>query len=437
MNTLTNNCGTLDGVTILRFAHAFESGGGTERYLDDLDHVLLARNAMTIVRLHLTRRSSGYSSEELIGKGRLVRIALRVLPGNDRHPNGDENQFRFRLKRTLRDWVVYNPLVWPAIGASWIASLRLTHEPGQAVGAGDAAAAVFRNRRVNLAVLHFFGGADAEEVMNEARKVRVPIAIQNHFSNDRFQHLAIRKHAMSADGVAGVNGLELPRYVRNGFMNLSDGIDTEFFRRENARPLENPPSQPVILLPARVVREKGQLDLVHAAALLRRSGVECCLAFAGRADSSSFVNELSQTIASTGLNEHVRFLGDLKLEELRDWYAASAVVGLPTCHHEGLPRIVLEAQSMGVPVVAYNTGGVADGIASGRTGYLLPTGDIPGLANRLREILASASLRAHMGTCGREAAVTRFSLAALAGRHEQFYLRIISDFAARKKMKRP
>ena len=47
--------GILDGCAVLRFAHAFESGGGTERYLDDLDHSLLTRNVMQIVRIYLTR----------------------------------------------------------------------------------------------------------------------------------------------------------------------------------------------------------------------------------------------------------------------------------------------------------------------------------------------------------------------------------------------
>jgi len=418
--------GILDGLAILRFAHAFESGAGTERYLDDLDQVLLARNAMTIMRLHLTRSQSGSPVEETIGRGRLIRIPLPIVPEVASHQNGHDQSSRCLLKQKVRDWIIYNPLVWPTIGAKWTASLRLPHQPGQAVGAGNAAAGVFRARQVNLAVLHFFGGADADEVMNEARKARVPVVILNHYSNDRFLNLSIRKHAMSADGVAGVNGLGLPRYVRHGFTNLSDGIDTGFFCRANARLLGPPPPQPVVLLPARVVREKGQLDLVQAAALLHRAGVECCLAFAGRVDSSDFVNELRQTIARSGLNERVRFLGDLKLEELRDWYAASAVVALPTYHHEGLGRVIIEAQSMNVPVVAYATGGVADGVASGRTGYLLPTGDISGLANRLRELLASPSLRASMGTCGREMAEARFSLAALADRHEQFYAKIIT-----------
>ena len=59
---------------------------------------------------------------------------------------------------------------------------------------------------------------------------------------------------MLANGVAGVNGLGVPRYLRGRFTNLSDGIDTEFFRRANARPLADPPSHPIILLPARSIR---------------------------------------------------------------------------------------------------------------------------------------------------------------------------------------
>lgn len=420
--------GALDGLTVLRFAHAFESGGGTERYLDDLDGTLLARNTMTVVRLHLTRQPAGYGpSEETIGRGRLVRIPLPILPANGSPAPADPGPLRTGWKQTVRDWGLYHPLIWHTVGARWTASRRLEPQPGQAVGAGKAAAEMFRTRRVDLVMMHYFGGADADEVVNEARKAKVPYAVLNHYSNDRFLHLAIRKHVLSASGVAGVNGLGLPRHVRHGFANLSDGIDTQFFRRENARPLENPPAQPVILLPARVVREKGQLDLVRAAAELRRSGVECCLAFAGRVDSSGFVTELHQAMAQAGMTGQVHFLGNLGLEALRNWYAASAIVALPTYHHEGLPRIVLEAQAMGVPVVAYSTGGVADGIASGRTGFLLRTGDIAGLADRLRELLASSSRRAAMGICGREAAETRFSLAALAERHERFYAQVIGS----------
>jgi len=54
---IMTTAGPLDGVTILRFAHAYGSGGGTERYLDDLNRALLARNAMTIVQIQLSHAS--------------------------------------------------------------------------------------------------------------------------------------------------------------------------------------------------------------------------------------------------------------------------------------------------------------------------------------------------------------------------------------------
>lgn len=420
------NPGALSGLTVLRFAHAFESGGGTERYLDDLDRALLDRNAMTIVRLHLARDAAAeHRVEEKLGQGRLVRFPLAVRPGAGSAAN-DEHSLRFRLKQKTRNWILYNPLLWHLGAAQWTASRPLPPQPGQAVGAGAAAADAIRTNRINLAMLHFFGGADAEEVMGEVRRAGIPFALLNHYANDRFLHLAIRKHAMLADGVAGVNGLDVPRYLRNRFTNLSDGIDPAFFRRAHARPLAKPPAGPVVLLPARVVREKGQLDLVRAVASLRRTGLECGIAFAGRSDSSGFAAELHREIAAAEMTECVRFLGALTVEELRDWYAASAIVALPTYHHEGLPRVVLEAQAMEVPIVAYASGGVADGIVPGRTGFLLRTGDISGLADRLRTLLASPDLRATFAAHGRQAAESRFSVSALAERHEQFYARIIA-----------
>ena len=161
-----NKSGRLDNVTVLRFAHAFESGGGTERYLDDLDQTLLQRNAMTIVRLHLTRRPAPCDPVETsLGRGRLIRVPLPILNKNGISSPPDEHSLRFHLKRGLRDWVIYNPLVWRAGGARWTASRQLPPQPGQAIGAGVAAAKVFRTRRVDLVMMHFFGGADADEVL--------------------------------------------------------------------------------------------------------------------------------------------------------------------------------------------------------------------------------------------------------------------------------
>lgn len=423
--------GGLDGRTILRFAHAYETGGGTERYLDDLDNALLQRHALTIYRLHLTKRTPTPAPEvQTIGRGRLILVPLPIVPGQN-SPSGDhEHSLKECAKQAFRDFVLYNPIVWHLGGAKWTSRRRLHAETGQAIGAGQTAAQIMKEARVDLVMMHFFGGADAEEVIAAATARRVPVALLNHYANDRYVHLAIRKHAMLAHAAAGVNGLDVPRYVQGKFTNLSDGVDTDFFRRVLARPLVHPPAHPILLLPGRVIREKGQMDLVQAAARLKQAGIKCSLAFAGRVDSSGFVDDLKAQIARVGLTEDVHFLGTLDLESLRDWYAASAVAVLPTYHHEGLPRVILEAQAMGLPVVAYRSGGVADGVDEGQTGFLLAPGDMDGLTDRLRMLLESAEKRRAIGLQGRQAAEARFSLAALADRHGAFYGRILAEFPA-------
>jgi glycosyltransferase involved in cell wall biosynthesis len=269
--------------------------------------------------------------------------------------------------------------------------------------------------------LHFFGGADADDFLRVCIEYGIPRLLVNHYSNDRYLHMAIRKHVMMSDAVSGVNGLQVPSYLEGKFTNLSDGIDLEFFRNERARPLQVVGKLPIILLPARVIREKGHLDLVRVLDLLRSRGIECLVAFAGRVDSSGFVDELRAKIERCSLVQNVRFLGALDMEELRDWYAASAILAFPTYHHEGLPRIILEAQSMKLPVVAYDIGGVAEGIVNGTTGYVVRLGDITTMAERLAELLQSTHLRKSMGERGRANAEANFGLQSMADRHWQFY----------------
>lgn len=421
--------GALDGVVVVRFAHAFEHGGGLERYLDDLDTSLLRRNAMTIIRMYVSRASEPMTEKiEALGKGRLIKVPLPLPLADSRQLASDKEPSGIILKNLFRDWVLYNPVIWSLLTRSYLAHWKLPRRSGQVVGAGSKTAEILKRHHVDLVMLHFFGGSDADEVAGEARRSGVPYALLNHFSNDRFLNLSIRKHAMFASGVSGVNGLDLPRYVRKGFCNLSDGIDTDFFTLEKSTLPPSAPALPLVLLPARIVRPKGQLDLVRASAAIRKeSGMRFVVGLAGRVESSGFVTELRNEIARLGLVDDVLFLGELSVEELRNWYAASAVVAFPTYHHEGLGRVSLEAQAMHVPVVAYGTGGVAEGIDDGRTGYVVRKGDLAAMCRRLRELLGDRDKRREMGADGRAFIEQRFSLNALASRHEAFYRRVISS----------
>jgi len=148
----------------------------------------------------------------------------------------------------FRDWVLYNPTLWRFGAEKMLLRRPIPRRSGQAVGAGVKVAEILRRQHIDLIVLHFMGGSDSDEIIAEARKDGIPFAVVNHFSNDRFLHLSIRKHALLADAVAGVNGLDLPRYVRQKFHNVSDGIDIDFFQTTLAKaPAADLPAQ--IILP--------------------------------------------------------------------------------------------------------------------------------------------------------------------------------------------
>jgi glycosyltransferase involved in cell wall biosynthesis len=392
-----------------------------ERLVDDLDQTLLQRNAATIVRMHLARNAAAAKrSDAAVGRGRLVRIALPTTPGLEAN-YADEPIHRLDWRMALRRAVFHQPLVWRGLVEPWVRRRRLAPRPGEMIGAGAAFAQLAEEFRFDLCVMHFFGGADADEVIREARRQKLPIALSNHYANDRFLHLAIRQHVLSAVGVGGVNGLQVPAFLRTAFVDLADGIDLDFFHPRHARPIVDAPAHPILFLPARVLRAKGHWDVIQCARRLHSAGLPVTVVFAGRADSGTFVPELRREVDRLGLSAHVRFLGPQHPDQLRDWYHASAATVFPTYHHEGLGRITVESQAMGTPPVAYATGGVADGIRDGETGFLVPTGKVSALTERVARLLRDPALRDRMAHAGRTFVEGKYSLAAFAGRHEAFY----------------
>jgi glycosyltransferase involved in cell wall biosynthesis len=413
---------------ILRYAHAFANGGGgVEQHLEHLDRALLERNAWTIIRILLSNQESPLHEEcTPIGRGRLVRMFVPVRGSDVPEILRQDNQSETNawLREHLRDWLLCNPVLWRLWGRRYVLRRPIPRRIGEPDDIYSIVSDLISRHGVNLVMLHFQGGADAEDVIRAAQAHGVPFAVENHFANDRFRHLAMRKHALLADGVAGVSGVQVPRYLAGRFVNLSNGIDTVFFSRRNVSiPANGGP--PVLLLPARIVRNKGHLDLIGAARELARNTILFEVHFAGREEPGQFADLLRAAIRTAGLESRVRFLGVLNQVRLREAYAAASVVALPTYHHEGLPRVLVEAQAMGLPVVAYNNGGVAEAMQPRQTGFLVRPGDTVGLAARLRELLENPALRGTIGRAGRSFVEKRFSLSALAARHEIFYRRIL------------
>ena len=157
--------GALDGRTLLRFVHAFETGGGMERLVDDLDQILLARNALTIVRMHLGRDlDRPERSIRSLGRGRLIRVALPSTPGLE-STYADHEAPLWDWRQSLRRHVYHAPLIWDLVVRPWVRRRRLRARPGEMIGAGAVFAALAEEFAFDLCLMHFFGSADAAEVI--------------------------------------------------------------------------------------------------------------------------------------------------------------------------------------------------------------------------------------------------------------------------------
>ncbi len=102
---------------------------------------------------------------------------------------------------------------------------------------------------------------------------------------------------------------------------------------------------------------------------------------------------------------------------------------LLTSHNEANPVSILEAMSVGKPVVATDVGSIHEAVADGRTGYLVPPGDATALSARLVELLEDPLRAQEMGAAAREAVVENWSVEAMVRRYE----RLIASIYCRKR----
>ena len=271
---------------------------------------------------------------------------------------------------------------------------------------------------VDLIALHWFS-YDVGTLISHAVKHRIPYVMINHFDNSRFSAKRTLRWVEKAAAFGGVSNLNVPSGLEGRYVNLSDAVDVDFFSPSQARQVCRPEGF-VVLLPSRLVAGKGHADVLLAAKKLLEAGKNLSVVFAGVVESVQLEVELKKKMTLWGMRDRVFFLGQLIPEELRDWYAASDVVVLPSSS-EGLPRVLIEAQAMGKPVIAYDCGGMPEALIDHESGYLVKTGHYAALGERVQHLMDNPGERFAMGNNGREFVLERFSVSSLIERHEQLY----------------
>jgi len=201
--------------------------------------------------------------------------------------------------------------------------------------------------------------------------------------------------------------------VENGVAALGDtvliqgsGVDLDLFH-----PRLEPDGDPVIILPSRLIWEKGIQEFVDAARLLQAEGVAARFVIVGNTHPSNPRAVPEDALRGWAERGIVEWWG--RREDMAQVMAESHIVCLPSKYGEGVPKVLLEAAAAGRPVVATDTAGCREVVQDGVEGLLVPPADSHALAVALRQLLAAPDVRAAMGVAARTKAEAAYGIEAV------------------------
>ncbi len=198
---------------------------------------------------------------------------------------------------------------------------------------------------------------------------------------------------------------------------LLRGVDqTRFF------PASRLTSEPHVLFVGRISEAKGALDLVSAWAEVKKAYPAALLTVVGHDHTNGlFVRQAR----SLGVDSSITLTGPLPSPQVAELMRRSRIFCLPS-HQEGTPNCVMEALSCGLPIVATRVGGVPDIVQHEKTGLLVETGDVGGLATALVALLQDFRLCTRMGQNAYAFARAHLDARRTVGRLVELYSELIA-----------
>lgn len=201
---------------------------------------------------------------------------------------------------------------------------------------------------------------------------------------------------------------------REKIVVVRNGVDRRRFAPRTCEPAGH---IPIVLCVCRLVEIKGLDTLVDACGLLAARGVAFRCEVIGGGHLRRVLEERAR---SNGLTGQLRLAGALDHHAVRAAHERAAVFALPSNVTESgrrdeLPCAIVEAQSVGVPVVTTPVSAIPEVVEDGKSGLLVPPRDAEALAGALDRVLHDRDLRARLARGGQETAA-RFELASSVSR---------------------
>jgi len=258
------------------------------------------------------------------------------------------------------------------------------------------AVAAFARQHRPRAILATWGYPDGFAAVLLGRMLGLPVTIKVHGSDVESLDEGGAKTALALWGfrhaarVVSVSRYLKDRLVAHGvdaakIAVVTNGVDAGLFqmadRSEARRELGLDEASRLLLYVGNLKADKGLLELVDPVMIeaCREAGATIAIVGGG-----PLRERLERGIGARGLADVVRLLGRLPPARIARWMNATDGLCLPS-HHEGIPNVILEALSCGVPVLATRVGGIPE-VVSPAGGVLVEAKSAPALAEGLRRL---------------------------------------------------
>jgi glycosyltransferase involved in cell wall biosynthesis len=194
---------------------------------------------------------------------------------------------------------------------------------------------------------------------------------------------------------AGVISKKQMRLIRGA------GVDTDAFA-----PAQILVKNPMIILPARMLWDKGVGEFVDAARHIKAQKPNVRFVLVGTPDNHNPESVPFEQLTKWNEQCIVEWWG--RMDNMPEVYRQSSIVCFPS-YREGLPKSLLEAASCGLPIVTYDVPGCREVVKDQVNGFLVPLWDSQRMIKALMELLDNPDLCAQMGKAGREMVLNEFS----------------------------
>lgn len=204
---------------------------------------------------------------------------------------------------------------------------------------------------------------------------------------------------------------------------LLRGVDhTRFF------PSGEKAKESIVLFVGRIEKSKGVFELLSAWDQVARACPDSELWMVGPDQTGE---QFMREVRSHGHTNSIKVTGPLPLSDVASLMRKAQVLCLPS-HREGTPNCIMEALASGLPVIATRVGGIPDIVEHNKTGILVDTGDVQGLAAALKSLLQDSTYRARMGAAGHAFALRYLDAQKTTVRLVELYKELISFSYASK-----